>query len=170
MVAESISIENAKKEKLFYFVANVIVYRENDGRCLILKRSESENVHPGRYCAPGGKLEWKDMNLENPTRINGEVLDYENAIEELLGREVMEEAGIRIESGLKYVNNVVFVRPDGIPVVLMKFAARYKSGDVKLEEGSFTDYAWVNGEEVKGYECIDGIRDEVSQVIRMFSG
>ena len=60
MPASKISIENAKKDKLFYFVANVVVYRESDGRCLILKRSEREKVHPGKYAIPGGKLEWED--------------------------------------------------------------------------------------------------------------
>ena len=75
MSAEKISIDNAKKEKLFYFVANVVVYRDKDKRCLILKRDEREKVHPGKYAVPGGKLEWKDLPIENPTRINEEVID-----------------------------------------------------------------------------------------------
>src|SRR3989338_6169147 len=110
MPAKKISLDNAKPNKLFYFVANVVVYRESDKRCLILKRSETEKVHPEKYCVPGGKLEWKDMDLNNPTRLNGDVLDYENAVEELLKREVFEEAGIEIESGLHYLNSVAFVR------------------------------------------------------------
>lgn len=169
MVADKISLDNAKKDKLFYFVANVVVYREEDGRCLILKRSAREKVHPERYAVPGGKLEWKDMDMGNPTRINGDVLDYENAVENLLNREVMEEAGITIKKGLAYINSVAFIRPDGIPVVLVKFAAKYESGVVKVEEGSFTSHAWVNEEEVKNYNCIDGIQEEVAQTIRIFA-
>ncbi|MGI0100494.1 MAG: NUDIX domain-containing protein [Candidatus Micrarchaeaceae archaeon] len=168
MVAEKISIDNAKKEKLFYFVANVVIHRD-DGRCLILKRGLSEKVHPGKYAVPGGKLEWVNLDLKKPTRINGDVLDYENAIEELLSREVMEEAGIKIKKDLAYINSVAFVRPDGIPVVLVKLAARYDSGDVKLEEGSFTDYAWVNEREVRNFDCIKGIDNEISAAIRLFS-
>jgi len=57
MKATKISIDNAKKDKLFYFVANVIIYRSSDKKCLILKRSETEKVHPSKYCVPGGKLE-----------------------------------------------------------------------------------------------------------------
>jgi 8-oxo-dGTP pyrophosphatase MutT (NUDIX family) len=167
MVAGKISLDNAKKDKLFYFVGNVIVYREQDGRCLILKRDLREKVHPGKYAVPGGKLEWNDMDIAKPTRINGEVLDYENAVEELLKREVMEEAGIRIKNGLVYINSVAFVRPDEIPVVLIKFAAKYESGDVKVEKGSFTDHAWVNEQEVKKYDCIEGIGDEVAQAIKV---
>ncbi|MBI4116729.1 NUDIX domain-containing protein [Candidatus Pacearchaeota archaeon] len=169
MPAKKISIENAKEDKLFYFVANVVVYRESDGRCLILKRDEREKVHPGKYAVPGGKLEWRDLDINNPTRMNGEVIDFENSVEDLLKREAMEEAGIEIQDGLFYINSVVFVRPDGVPVVLVKFAAKYKSGEVVLEEKGFTDYAWVNGEEIENYDCIDGIEEEIRKTIKLFS-
>lgn len=168
MKAEKISLENAKKNKLFYFVANVVIYREKDKRCLILKRADSEKTHPGKYCVPGGKLEWKDLDLNNPTRMNGEVIDFENEIENLLARETMEEAGITIEPELKYINNVVFVRPDEIPVVLVKFAAKYKEGEIKLEE-AFTDYAWVNEQEIDKYDCIQGIPEEIKETIKLFN-
>ena len=170
MVATKISLDNAKKDKLFYFVANVVVYRESDGRCLILKRDEREKVHPERYAVPGGKLEWKDLDISKPSRINGEVLDFEGSVEELLNREVMEEAWHKkLEPGLVYINSVAFIRPDEIPVVLVKFAAKYDSGDVKVEKGSFTDHAWVNGAEIKNYICIDGIDEEIVQTIKLFS-
>lgn len=168
--AKKISIDNAKVDKLFYFVANVVVYRESDGRCLILKRHLREKVHPGKYCVPGGKLEWKDMDLDNPTRINGNVLDYQDAVEDLLVREAFEEAGIKIGKKLHYINSVSFVRPDETPVVLVKFAAKYESGDIKLEEGGFTDFAWVNASEVMDHKCIDGVQEEVIQTIKLFSG
>ena len=169
MPAGKISLSNAKSDKLFYFVANVVVYREKDKRCLILKRDPREKVHPNRYAVPGGKLEWKDMDVCKPTRINGDVLDYEDAVEELLKREAMEEAGVEIEGDLAYINSVAYIRPDEIPVILVKFAAKYKSGEVKLEKGSFVDHAWVNAAEVKKYECIDGIPEEVAETIRLFS-
>ncbi|OGF28092.1 hypothetical protein A2303_00730 [Candidatus Falkowbacteria bacterium RIFOXYB2_FULL_47_14] len=169
MPAEKISLDNAKPDKLFYFVANVVIYREEDGRCLILKRSASEKVHPGKYCVPGGKLEWANLDIANPTRMNGDVFDFENAIEDLLKREAMEEAGVRIGGRLIYINSVAFVRPDGIPVVLVKFAAKHESGEVKLEAGAFTDYAWVNALEAESYDCILGVREEVRKTIELFA-
>ncbi len=168
MPADKISLDQAKPNKLFYFVANVVVYRDSDGRCLILKRSDNEKVHPGRYGVVGGKMEWEQMDIEKPGRINGDVLDYPGAVEELLRREVQEEAGIEIHPKLKYVNSVAFIRPDGVPVVLVKFAAKYKNGEVVVEEGAFSDHAWVNSEEVKDYECIDGIHEEVDFAISTF--
>ena len=168
MPANKISLQNAKEDKLFYFVANVVIYREQDGRCLILKRSEREKVHPGKYAVPGGKLEWNQLNIIKPTRLNGEVLDFEDAVEELLVREAKEEAAVEIERELKYINSVAFVRPDEIPVILVKFAAKYKSGEVVPEKGAFTDYAWVNENEVKNYDCILGIHEEVAATINLF--
>lgn len=169
MPAEKISIDHAKLDKLFYFVANVVVFRASDQRCLILKRDPREKVHPGKFAVPGGKLEWKNLDLTKPTRMNGDVFDFEHAIEDLLQREVFEEAGIEIEADLTYINSVAFVRPDGIPVILVKFAAKYKSGQIALEKGAFTDFAWVNQEEVKDYDCIQGIPEEISQTVRLFS-
>ena len=166
--AKKISLDNAKPDKLFYFLANAVIYRESDQRCLILKRHEREKVHPGRYAVPGGKLEWNDLNVAIPTRLNGDVLDYEAAVEDLLAREIQEEAGIQIENKLYFINDVAFIRPDEIPVILIKFAAKYQSGKVKLEQGSFTDYAWVNNDEVKNYNCIDGIQEEIEQTIELF--
>jgi 8-oxo-dGTP pyrophosphatase MutT (NUDIX family) len=169
MPAEKISLDNAKKEKLFYFVANVVVFRDSDKRCLILKRDAREKAHPGKYAVPGGKLEWVNLDLKNPTRLNGDVIDFENAVEKLLKREVFEEAGIQIEDAFSYINSVAFVRPDEIPVVLVKFAAKYKSGEVKLEKGGFTDFAWVDQEEAKKYDCIQGIPEEIAKTIEHFS-
>jgi len=168
MPAEKISLENAKKDKLFYFVANVVIYRETDGRCLLLKRSAREKVHPGKYAVPGGKLEWEQLDIKNPTRMNGDVIDFENAVEELLAREAKEESGLEIERKLKYINSVAYIRPDGIPSVLLKFAAKYQGGEIQLEEGAFDDHAWVNAEEVKVLDCIDGIAEEVAEAVTLF--
>ena len=170
MPAKEISLQQAKQDKLFYLVANVIIYRKSDDRCLILRRSANEKVHPHKYCVPGGKLEWKDLPVHNPTRLNDDVLDYENAVELLLAREAKEEAGIDIDlsHGLKYINSVAFIRPDGIPVVLVKFTAPYKSGNVALEKGAFTDHAWVTAQEAQNYDCIEGIPEEIAQAIVLF--
>src|SRR3989344_1297965 len=168
MLAKKISIKNAKEDKLFYFVANVVVYREKDGRCLILKRSEREKVHPGRWAVLGGKLEWGQFDIRKPSRLNGDVIDFENAVEDLLIREVKEEAGIEIFPDFKYINSNMFIRPDETPVVLVKFAARYKKGLVVAQPGDFTDFAWANEKEIKKYPCLDGIPKEVKTTVKMF--
>lgn len=168
MPAKRISLEEAKEDKLFYFVANVLVVRLSDMRCLILKRDPSEKVHPGRWATPGGKMEWGDFDLAKPTRLNGDVIDFLDSIEDLLRREAREEAGVELENDFRYINSNTFIRPDGIPVVLVKLAAPYARGSVVLEKGAFTDFAWVNAEEVKDYPCIDGICEETAKALELF--
>jgi len=169
MIAKKISLDKAKPNKLFYVVANVVVYRDDDKKCLILKRSETEITHPGMWAMPGGKLEWGDLDINHPTRMNGDVIDFEDAIEQLLQRELAEEAGIKMKNQIHFINDVAFIRPDEVPVLLLKFAAIYDRGEVVLEEGSFTDFAWVNEKEVKNYKCIDGVDIEIAQAIKLFS-
>jgi len=169
MPADKISLDNAKMDKLFYFVANAVVYRSSDGRCLILKRSEREVAHPGKYGVCGGKLEWTDIPVDKPGRVHGEVLDYPDAIDGLLIREIKEEAGINIKLPLRYLLSMAYIRPDGVPTVMVKYAAEYSDGEVNIETDSFSDYAWVNNDEIKDYDCLLGIADEVRNTIRIFA-
>lgn len=162
-----ISVDEAKPDKLFYVVANTVVYRKSDGRCLILKRDEREKVHPGFWANIGGKLEHGDFDLNNPSSTFDGVPAFEDALSGLIEREVKEEAGVSIELPAKYMHNKVFIRPDGVPVMLIIYAAIYKDGEVKPEPGAFTDYAWVNETEVDDYECIKGVADEVKQAIKL---
>ncbi len=165
MIAKKISLTHAKENKLFYFVANVVVYRKEDGRCLILKRSDQEVVHPGKWGVIGGKMEWSDLPVDKPDWINGEVLDYNDSIEKLLAREAIEEAGIQIDSSFHYLHSKSFIRPDEVPVVMIKFASFYKGGNILLEKNAFSDYAWVNEIEIDKYQCIDGIAEEIKTTI-----
>jgi 8-oxo-dGTP pyrophosphatase MutT (NUDIX family) len=167
--AARLSLDAAKSDKLFYLVANVIVWRPADGRCLMLQRSLHETVHPGQYCFPGGKLEWADLDINKPTRVNGDVLDYEDAVEKLVAREVREEAGLTVGTDLKYINSVAYIRPDGVPSLLVKFAAPYLAGEVVLEQGSFGNFTWANAAEARALDCIMGMPEEIEKAARLFS-
>jgi len=169
--AEKISTDQAKQDKLFYFVATVVPYRLSDKKVLLLKRSEREIAHPGRWGIPGGKLEHKDIDVENPDVLNGNVKDYLYTIEELVKRETREEAGIGIlTEELKFVSSKTFIRPDNVPAVLFQFTAPVDESDmgVVLEEGGFTDYAWVGAGEFENYDCIDGIPEESLKAIKLY--
>ncbi len=163
-----IDLKDAKKEKLFYVVANAVVYRPSDGRCLILKRSMREKVHPGRWALPGGKLEWQDLSRDNPTWMQGEIPESTDVIERLVAREIKEEAGITVALSFFYLGSYAFVRPDGIPVILLKYGAMYTGGDVVLEEGAFTEYAWVDEKEAQSYDCLKGIPEEIRRTIEFY--
>ena len=167
---KTISLDRAKKEKLFYFVATAVVFRKSDGRALILKRSDREVAHPGRWGVIGGKMEWQNMQSKKPTRTNGNVLDWEHEIENLLVREAKEEASIDIDtSDMVYLNSVVYLREDGVPCVCAKFVVAYADGNTRIDSKDFDDFAWVNEKEIVNYECIDGICLEVKKAIALFN-
>ena len=161
-----ISNAKAKQEKLFYFVATAVAYR--DGTCLLLQRSKHEIAHPGKYAPVGGKLEHKDLMETPPTRMNGDVVDWEHMVEDLLVREAKEECGLDVHD-FRYLDSVVFRRPDGTPVVCTKFACRAKPGDVVYPKDEFDGFAWVDAQTVDSHDCILGVPEEVKKTIEIFN-
>ncbi|MBI2405695.1 NUDIX domain-containing protein [Candidatus Microgenomates bacterium] len=163
-----ISLAKAKKEKLFYFVVTGVIYHPRLKKCLILKRSRKEVAHPGLWGVIGGKLEWSDLKNNPITRKNFDILDWEDLLEKLVKREAKEECGLEV-SDLRYLDNVVYLRPDNVPTVAIKFAVKYKSGKVTLAP-EFDEYAWVDGREVKKFKCIRGIPREVRRTGTLYAG
>lgn len=161
-----ISIEKAKQNKLFYFVVTGVIYHPKLKKCLILQRSKKETAHPGLWGVTGGKLEWEDLKNNKITRMNHDIPNWQNLVEKLIEREALEESGIKV-SDPRYLESVVFIRPDNVPVVCMQFAVKFKSGKVKIPK-DFDDFAWVDSKEVKKYKCIKGIPEEIKQTILIY--
>ena len=161
-----ISLEEAKTNKLFYFVVTSVIYHPQKKKCLILQRSQKEVAHPGLWGVSGGKLEWEDLENNPITRMNHDIPNWQGLVEKLIEREAKEESGLEVEDP-RYLESVVFIRPDNVPVVCMQFAVKYKSGEVRIPP-EFDDFAWVDGEEVKNYECIQGIPEEVEKAIKIY--
>jgi len=165
--AEAISIEHAKQDKLFYCVVTVIPFRESDEKVLLLKRSETEKAHPDKWAIPGGKVEWQDIDLERPDEINGTVLDYHHTFDEVGARELFEESAQVVKGEMVFNDYKLYIRPDGIPTILVQFITKVEEDqEVILEEGAFTDYAWVSEEEIDSYDCVKGIKEEVRSAMQ----
>ena len=140
--------------RLHFVVATAII--EKDGKYLIAKRAAHEKAFPNLWTVPGGKLvvhEYKYL-----PQVEGYVGWY-NVVEWVLRKEVEEEVGLEIGRP-EYVCDVVFIRPDGYPVVTLSYWAPYKSGEVRLCK-DLTEYAWVTLKEAKKYDLINGIGDEL---------
>ena len=140
-----------------------IIYND-DGKFLITKRALSKKAFPGKWTVPGGGLEIDDYINTKPTTPAGQ---WYGALETTLRREVREEANLEIEKP-QYLLDIAFIRPDGIPVVILSYYAKYKSGEVKLDVDSI-DYKWVSLEEAKQYDIIDGIWEEIEMVDKIIN-
>src|SRR3989344_2450300 len=142
--------------KAHYVVATAIIVK--DGKYLIAKRSDKEKVFPGLWTVPGGKLELSEYNKSPKDTEEWWYKIFEN----LIKREVKEETKLEIKN-IKYLTSLSFIRPDGIPTVVLSFFADYHSGNVKLSS-DLVEHAWVDLEEAKKFELIGGIFVELEML------
>lgn len=170
MAKTNISTDKAKQDKLFYIVANVIIVNPQNATCLLLKRSDSEKVHPGKWAFPGGKLEHADVAQLLQKTGNNPLDGIENIMGDLAAREAKEECGLTVSKDGAIIKNKVFVRPDGVPVFMTVMTAEYTGTDeVMLEEGAFSDYAWVTHADLPGYDLIDGVDIEAQEALSQYA-
>lgn len=125
---------------------------------LIVRRSLQKKAFPGRWTVPGGGLEVDDY-LNTP-KTNADAWYY--AVTNSLKREIAEEVNLEIEKP-NYLLDLVFIRPDGIPCVTLSYYCAWKSGEVALN-GENIDYKWATCEELKNYDLISGIAEEIEMV------
>ena len=136
-----------------YIVVTGIIVK--DGKYLITKRADWEKAFPKRWTVPGGKLEVLDYVLREKDTPH----HWYNVFEDLIKREVLEEVGIEIEN-IGYVTSLVYIRSDRIPCMIVSLYADAKSDNINLCN-ALTEYAWVNLEEAKNYDLIEGIYEEL---------
>lgn len=149
------------QNKELHRVTSTAIIRK-DGKYLIIRRSLNKKAFPGKWTVPGGGLEVDDyINLP---KTNEDSWYY--AIENSLRREVIEETGLEIEN-IKYLCDVVFIRPDGIPVITLSYYCDWRSGEVKLNDENI-DYKWIDASEAKNSDLISGIDDEIVEVDEIF--
>ncbi|MBI3627718.1 MAG: NUDIX hydrolase [Candidatus Sungbacteria bacterium] len=151
-------------KRLFINPVTAIIVRE-DGRMLIVKRSETAGAFPGLWTVPGGKFEEDDFVKKPPTTKSYQC--WYGALEPAIQREVMEETGLAIDT-LRYLTSYVFRHPvHNVWVHGLSFWARYQSGEVVLHDPDIVDSAWVTLEAARSYDLIEGIYEELAQVAKL---
>lgn len=159
-------IEPIHKE-LHRIVTTTIIYKKDkDGlRYLITKRSPTKKVHPNKWTVPGGGLEVDDyINLKPSTK---GAPQWYGALNNSLIREIKEEVGLKIGKP-EFLVDITFIRPDGIPVIIFSYFAKFISGKVKLDDDA-VDFKWVTVKEGKKYDLIDGIWGEIRDVEKILN-
>jgi len=145
--------------ELHRITSTAIIHK--DGKYLIVQRSLNKKVFPGKWTVPGGGLEVTDyINTPKTTK---DAWYY--ALENSLKREIEEEVNLEVEKP-NFLLDLVFIRPDNIPVVTLSYYCAFKSGEVKLNDEN-VDYKWVNLEEAKNYDLISGIWEEIEMVSKI---
>jgi 8-oxo-dGTP diphosphatase len=137
------------KNNKLHIVSVVAVIRNDEGKYLVLKRSEREIAYPGMYTFPGGKVEDNDT------------------IEETLIKEAKEEANLDLKPGKILLKDKSFMRPDDQTVKVFSYLCEVENSDnVKISD-DFTGYLWVSFEDLKNIPHV-GIEDELLQANKLY--
>lgn len=151
-----------KNRELHRITSTAIICK--DGRYLIARRSLEKKAFPGKWTVPGGGLETDDyINLPKITADH-----WYFAIEKSLRREIKEEVNLEVER-LKYLLDIAFILPSGIPAIILSYYCNYESGDVRLNEENI-DYKWVTYREAKDYDLVKGLLEEIEMVDKILQG
>ncbi|MBU0570326.1 NUDIX domain-containing protein [Patescibacteria group bacterium] len=151
-----------KNNKLHYVSVTAIIHKK--GKYLITKRSPTKTAFPEKWTVPGGKITTRDYFKIPKTTPSA----WYGAIIEALKREVKEEVNLEIKN-VKFLIDMILLRPDGVPVVVLSYFANYKSGNVKLDEDS-TNHVWVTVKDAEKYDLIEGIYEEIIMVDKIIKG
>lgn len=153
---------NSQDPYLHYISLTAIIHQ--DGKYLITKRSPNKKSFPNKWTVPEGKLEVNDyINLPKTTP-NA----WYGAVTTALQREIKEEVNLEIED-IRYLIDMTIMGSENMPTIVLSFYAKYKSGEVKLDEDS-VDFAWVTLQEAEKYDLIDGISEEIVMVDKLLKG
>lgn len=155
---------NTPIHKELHRIATTCIIYNTEGKYLATKRSPTKKVHPNKWTVPGGGLTVDDY-IGTPEAYPGQ---WYGAIETSLLREVKEEVGVEIGKP-QYLLDLTFIRPDGIPVLVLSYFAPYIKGDVVLDEDA-VEYRWVTLEEARKLDFIEGICDEIEMVEKHLKG
>ena len=145
-------------------ITGIIWKQDTDGtrRYLITKRAPTKKAFPKKWTVPGGGLETSDYIDAKPTIESNDNPQWYNAVETTLRREIREEVGVEV-TDVQYLLDIAFIRPDGIPAIVLSYYCKYDGGEVVLDEDA-TEYAWITASEVRNYDLIQGIDHEIEMV------
>jgi ADP-ribose pyrophosphatase YjhB (NUDIX family) len=118
-----------------------------DGKVLLVRR----NREPARgvYTFPGGRVEFGE------------------SLTQALAREVMEETGLMIDIvGLAGYREALPHKTGGGHYIILPFAARWVSGDVRLND-ELDDAKWLTASELGNLPVTEGLKDVISSVERI---
>lgn len=133
-----------------------------DGKYLITQRNLNKKAFPGKWTVPGGNLEVSDYS-ELPKDTSEH---WYNVLEKALRREIKEEVNLEVGK-INYLTSLSFIKD--IPYLIISMYCDYSSGEVKLNEES-ADFKWVDLDEAKNYDLIEGIYEELEMLDKILKG
>jgi mutator protein MutT len=119
----------------YHFIVCVEGIVHNDGKYLMITRSEKEIHAPGTISFPGGKVE-----VDQPAS---------GILEDTIRREILEETGITVKPEMKILKNKFFISYDGYKIIDIIFLCEYAAGEpVISDQAEVAAVQWMTLQEV----------------------
>lgn len=126
-----------------YYVAVKGIIRRNDGKILVLKRSQLDDHKPNVWETPGGGM------------------DAEESPQNALIREISEETGLVVAVADPF-NVFTFKKDTGEFKIGITFICEYLSGEVQLSS-EHSEYRWIEPQEFSQMESVPSLHEEVAK-------
>ncbi len=124
-------------------VATKAIIKNQEGKFLLVSKSETEDINPNQIDIPGGRLEFGE------------------GVTEALQREVREEVNLEIKI-LRPSRVWGFIKGN-LHLVGITFLAELVGGEIKLS-GEHNSFVWVSKEEVLAGDYPDWLKEEFRQI------
>jgi 8-oxo-dGTP diphosphatase len=119
---------------------------DSENRILIVKKSENEQIDPGLWVVPGGK-----------------VYPHEPILDALL-REVKEEVGLQIVS-YAWIGEDVFIASNHY-FHAQHFRCITKKSEPVILEKKLTKYAWIQSHEVDNFTFPSNLKKRITELYK----
>lgn len=126
-----------------YYLAVKGIIRRNDGKILVLKRSDKDDHKPSVWETVGGGM------------------DQEETPQEALAREIREETDLAVNVNEPF-NIFSFKKDTGEFKIGITFLCEYLDGEVALSD-EHSDYRWIDPQEFADLESVPSLHEEIAR-------
>ena len=126
-----------------YVLAVKGIIKREDGKILVLKRSDADDHKPGVWETVGGGM------------------DREETPQEALHREILEETGLVVAIGQPF-NVFTFKKDTGEFKVGITFLCGLVIGEVKLSH-EHSDFRWIDPKDFEQLESVPSLHEEIAR-------
>lgn len=146
MTDEIVFRNQAKLDHITHFATGIAVF--NDGKLLVVKRSQNDDVLGGAWELPGGGV------------------DTGETIEQSAVRELFEETGLIVDKVIGTFEGFDYTTPYKPQVRQVNFIVTVMSGDIQLDPAEHDEYRWITFEDVFNLKTNTVMQDCLSNAFK----